>query len=52
VPGGIEPPPGAQKRAPVLIKDASENFEDEDLIEMVNAGLIPLTIINAPVPAR
>ncbi len=39
----------AQKRAPVIIKDASENFEDEDLIEMVNAGLIPLTIINAPV---
>jgi membrane-bound lytic murein transglycosylase MltF len=39
----------AQKRAPVVIKNASENLEDEDLIEMVNAGLIPLTIINAPV---
>lgn len=38
-----------QKRAPVVIKDASENLEDEDLIEMVSAGLIPLTIINAPV---
>ena len=39
----------AQKRAPVVIKDASENLEDEDLIEMVSAGLIPLTIVNAPV---
>ncbi len=39
----------AQKRAPVLIKDASENLEDEDLIEMVSAGLIPLTVINAPI---
>lgn len=39
----------AQKRAPVVIKDASENLEDEDLIEMVSAGLIPLTIINGPV---
>ncbi len=39
----------AQKRAPVLIRDASENLEDEDLIEMVSAGLIPLTIINVPV---
>jgi membrane-bound lytic murein transglycosylase MltF len=38
-----------QKRAPIVIKDASENLEDEDLLEMVNAGLIPLTIINAPV---
>jgi membrane-bound lytic murein transglycosylase MltF len=40
-----------QKRAPIVIKDASENLEDEDLLEMVNAGLIPLTIINAPVAA-
>jgi len=39
----------AGKRAPVVIKDASENLEDEDLLEMVNAGLIPLTIINAPI---
>ncbi len=39
----------AQKRAPVVIKNASEYLEDEDLIEMVSAGLIPLTIINAPV---
>ena len=39
----------AQKRAPVVIKNASENLEDEDLIEMMSAGLIPLTIINAPI---
>jgi membrane-bound lytic murein transglycosylase MltF len=39
----------AQKRAPVVIKDTPENLEDEDLLEMVSAGLIPLTIINAPV---
>ncbi len=39
----------AQKRAPVVIKAASEYLEDEDLIEMVSAGLIPLTIINGPV---
>ena len=39
----------AQKRPPVVIRSASENLEDEDLIEMVSAGLIPLTIINAPV---
>jgi membrane-bound lytic murein transglycosylase MltF len=39
----------AQKRAPVVIRNSSEYLEDEDLIEMVSAGLIPLTIINAPV---
>ena len=39
----------AQKRPPVVIKNSSEYLEDEDLIEMVSAGLIPLTIINAPV---
>jgi membrane-bound lytic murein transglycosylase MltF len=39
----------SQKRAPVVIKAASENLEDEDLIEMLSAGLIPLTIINAPI---
>ncbi len=39
----------ARKLAPVVIKNASEYLEDEDLIEMVSAGLIPMTIINAPV---
>jgi len=28
----------------VIIKEAPESLEDEDLIEMVNAGLVPLTV--------
>jgi len=28
----------------VVIKEAPETLEDEDLIEMVNAGLMPLTV--------
>jgi membrane-bound lytic murein transglycosylase MltF len=39
----------AQKKPPVDIKAVSEYLEDEDIIEMVNAGLIPLTIIKAPI---
>jgi membrane-bound lytic murein transglycosylase MltF len=31
---------------PVLIKEASEYLEDEDLLEMVNAGLIPMTVVD------
>jgi len=31
---------------PVTVKLAPENLESEDLIEMVNAGLIPLTVID------
>jgi len=27
----------------VIIKEAPEELEDEDLLEMVNAGLIPFT---------
>ena len=38
----------AQKKAPVNIKEVSDVLEDEDLIEMVQAGLIPMTIIKAP----
>jgi membrane-bound lytic murein transglycosylase MltF len=38
-----------QKRPPVQIKEVSEYLEDEDIIEMVNAGLIPLTIIKTPI---
>jgi membrane-bound lytic murein transglycosylase MltF len=34
----------AEKRPAVIIKEAPETLEDEDLIEMVNAGLIPLTV--------
>jgi membrane-bound lytic murein transglycosylase MltF len=34
----------AEKKPPVVIKEVPETLEDEDLIEMVNAGLIPLTV--------
>ena len=36
----------AQKKPGVIIKLAPEALEDEDLIEMVNAGLIPLIIVD------
>jgi membrane-bound lytic murein transglycosylase MltF len=36
----------AEKRPPVTPKEAPETLEDEDLLEMVNAGLIPLIIVN------
>jgi membrane-bound lytic murein transglycosylase MltF len=36
----------AENRPAVIIKEASETLEDEDLIEMVNAGLIPLIIVD------
>jgi membrane-bound lytic murein transglycosylase MltF len=39
----------AQQKPPVIIKEVSEYLEDEDLVEMVNAGLIPQTIIKLPV---
>jgi len=31
-------------RAPILVKAADSNLTDEDLLEMVNAGLIPATV--------
>jgi len=31
-------------RAPILVKAADPNLTDEDLLEMVNAGLIPATV--------
>jgi membrane-bound lytic murein transglycosylase MltF len=34
----------AEKKPAVVIKEAPETLEDEDLIEMVNAGLMPLTV--------
>jgi membrane-bound lytic murein transglycosylase MltF len=34
----------AEKKPAVIIKEAPEELEDEDLLEMVNAGLIPLTV--------
>jgi membrane-bound lytic murein transglycosylase MltF len=33
-----------EKKPAVVIKEAPEELEDEDLLEMVNAGLIPLTV--------
>jgi membrane-bound lytic murein transglycosylase MltF len=36
----------AQKKPSVIIKLAPEELEDEDLIEMVNAGLIPLIVMD------
>jgi membrane-bound lytic murein transglycosylase MltF len=36
----------AAGKAPVKIVDAPEAFEDEDLLEMVNAGLVPATIVD------
>ncbi len=36
----------AEKRPSVIIKEAPEELEDEDLLEMVNAGLIPLTVVD------
>ena len=34
----------AENKPAVVIKEAPEQLEDEDLLEMLNAGLIPLTI--------
>ena len=36
----------ADKKPPVTIKEAPETLEDEDLLEMLNAGLIPLIVVN------
>ena len=36
----------AEKKPPVTLKEAPETLEDEDLLEMLNAGLIPLIIVD------
>lgn len=36
----------SEKKPAVIIKEAPETLEDEDLIEMVNAGLIPLIVMD------
>jgi membrane-bound lytic murein transglycosylase MltF len=36
----------AAGRPPVDIRTASESLEDDDLLEMVNAGLIPATVVD------
>jgi len=37
----------AQGRAPVRVQFAPGNLEDDDLLEMVNAGLIPITVVDS-----
>jgi membrane-bound lytic murein transglycosylase MltF len=37
----------AQRKAPVQVVLADENLEDEDILEMVNAGLVPATIVDS-----
>jgi membrane-bound lytic murein transglycosylase MltF len=36
----------AEKKPPVTIKEAPETLEDEDLLEMLNAGLVSLVIVD------
>ena len=36
----------AAGRPPALIKQAPENLEDDDILEMVNAGLVPATVVD------
>jgi membrane-bound lytic murein transglycosylase MltF len=36
----------AAGKAPIEIRSASESLEDDDLLEMVNAGLIPATVVD------
>ncbi|WP_246806098.1 transporter substrate-binding domain-containing protein [Ensifer sp. ENS10] len=33
-------------RPPVVLKDMDENLEDEDVLEMINAGLLPWTVVD------
>ena len=37
---------GTQGKPPVDIQEASESLEDDDLLEMVNAGLIPAIVVD------
>ena len=36
----------AKGKPPVDVQEASESLEDDDLLEMVNAGLIPATVVD------
>jgi len=36
----------AARRPPVIVEEAPESLEDDDLLEMVNAGLIPATVVD------
>ena len=33
-------------KAPVMIKEAPEALEDDDILEMVNAGLVDVTVVD------
>lgn len=37
----------AQRKPPVTIVEADENLEDEDILEMMNAGLIDATVVDS-----
>lgn len=37
----------AQSKPPVVVELAPESLEDDDLLEMVNAGLIPATVVDS-----
>ena len=36
----------SNRKAPVKIVEADEQLEDEDILEMVNAGLVPATVVD------
>jgi membrane-bound lytic murein transglycosylase MltF len=36
----------AQGKPPIVIRDAPPNLEDDDLLEMVNAGLMPAVVVD------
>lgn len=36
-----------ENRQPARVRPADENLEDEDLLDMVNAGLIPATVVDS-----
>ena len=40
----------SQRKPPVKLRAAPEDLEDEDLLEMLNAGLVSVTITNAYLP--
>ena len=36
----------SEQRAPVIIRKADQNLQDEDILDMVNAGLVGVTVID------
>ncbi len=36
-------------KAPVTVKPVPEDLEDEDVLEMVNAGLLPIVVVDKPI---